>query len=325
MKVARAVIKGLTRMAECSGLVVAMWLIVLTAALPFAAVMEDAIRTDVGSSLIHEDLRQGLDLGWLEEFRDRRGGLADTLRPVRVSPAMPFETLELWLNGGWVSDNRVLAAAGGLFLVVWILVQGGILTHLSSPELRFGWSTFLAAGSTYFFRFLRLALMMGVAYYGVYRLAYWMFPAIETWTRDITSEKTALGLHLVGLVVVATLMAIVHLVAEFARIATVREKRRSMLLAVVRSGRQVGRHPLQSAGVFGVMLLMLGSVQVLYYWTAPAVGGAGPWALLIAFGIGQVYLLIRWALRIARYGAEIALFDSWTRPALSPGRDPTDI
>ncbi len=53
-------------------------------------------------------------------------------------------------------------------------------------------------------------------------------------------------------------MALVHLVADFARIATVREKRRSMILAVVRSARQVARHPLQSMGVFAVMILMLG-------------------------------------------------------------------
>jgi len=325
MKVAKAVVRGLMRMAECSGLVVAMWLIVLIAALPFAVVMEDTIRTDVGSSLIHEDLREGLDLGWLEEFRYRHGGgLADTLRPVRVSSAMVFETLELWLSGGWVSENRALAASGGLFLIIWILVQGGILTHLSSPELRFRWSTFLASGGAYFFRFLRLAMMMGVAYYGVYKLAYWMFPAIDRWTRDVTAETTVLGLHLAGLVGVVTLMAIVHLVAEFARIATVREKRRSMILAVARSVHQVGSHPLQSVGVLGVMFLILGLVQVMYYLMAPGIGGSSPLALVVAFAIGQVYLLIRWALRIARYGAELALYDSWTGPTLTRGEQPVD-
>ena len=324
MKVAKAVVWGFVRMTQCSGLVVAMWLLVLLAALPFAAVMEDTIRTDIGSSLIHEDLREGLDLGWLEEFHHRRGGLAGALQPVRVSPAMAFETLELWLNGGWVTENRGLAAAGGLFLIVWILVQGGILTHLASPELRFGWSTFLAAGGSYFFRFLRLALLMGVAYYGVYKLAYWMFPAIDRWTRDVTVEKTVLGYHLGGLVIVAILMALVHLVADFARIATVREKRRSMILAVVRSARQVARHPLQSMGVFAVMILMLGLLQLVYYWLAPGIGGGSPLALLVAFGIGQVYLMIRWAIRIARYGAEIALFDRWTRPALGRSQLPID-
>lgn len=319
MKVARAVVKGMMRMMECSGLVVVMWLTVLVAALPMAAVMEDAIRSDVGSSLIHEELRQGLDLGWLEEFQYRRGDLAETLQPVRVSPAMAFETLELWVSGGWVLESRGLVAAGGLFLILWILVQGGVLTHLTSPELRFRWSTFLAAGATYFLRFLRLALMTGIAYYGVYRLAYWLFPAVDRWTQDTTTERAVLGLHLVALGLVAALMAGVHLVADFARIATVREKKRSMALAIVRAVRQVGSHPLQSVGVLGVMLLFLALLQVTYYWAAPGVSGVSPWALLVSFAIGQLYLLVRWALRIARYGAEIELYDSWTGPQLDRG------
>lgn len=319
MSVAKAVIRGLMRMAECSGLVVVMWLIVLVAALPMAVVMEDLIQTDVGSSMIHEDLRRALDLGWLEEFHSRRGGLAESLRPVRLSPAMVFETVDLWVSGAWVSENRALAAAGGLFLVVWILVQGGILTHLISPELRFRWSTFLAAGGNYFFRFLRLALMMGAGYYGVFKLSYWLFPAIDRWTYDITTEKTVLGYNLAALGLIAILLTSVHLVGEFARIATVQEKRRSMILAVVRSVRLVGRHPLQSTGVFLVMFLMLGLLKVAYYWIAPGISGVSPLALLLTFAVGQGYLLIRWGLRIARYGAEIDLYDGWTGPRVGRG------
>lgn len=309
------------RMAECSALVIVMWLIVLLAALPLAMVMEDTIRADVGSSLIHEDLRGGLDLGWLEEFRHRNGALAETLQPVRVSPAMAFDTLELWLSGGWVEENRALAATGGLFLVIWVLLQGGILTHLSSPDLRFRLSTFLAAGGSYFFRFLRLAVMTGLAYYGVFKIAYRLFPAIERWTRDTTAETRVLAFHLAAAVGVAFFLAVVHVVAEYARIATIREKRRSMVLAVVRSVLQVGRHPLQTMGVFATMLVLLGLVQVLYYWTAPGIAGESPAALLVAFLVGQVYLLIRWALRIARYGAEIELYDSWTGPVLNRATD----
>lgn len=315
MKIARAIVQGLKRMTECSGLVVAMWLIVLLVAVPFAAIVETSIREDVGASRMHEELRSGVDLGWLEEFHHRGGDLARTVHPVRLSPAMVFANLDLWLSGEWLTENRVLAAAAGLFLVAWILAQGGILTQLASPDLRFAWSSFLAGGGTYFFRFLRLALMAGVAYYGVYRLAYWLFPALDRSTRDVTSETRVLLLHLAGLGVVGLLMSAVHLVADFARIATVRDKRRSMVLAIVRSIGQVGRRPLQALGVFCVMTLMLGLLQVLYYWLAPGVAGSTPASLILALIVGQMYLFFRWALRIARYGAEMALYDSWTVPS----------
>ena len=92
-----------------------------------------------------------------------------------------------------------------------------------------------------------------------------------------------------------------------------------MILAAVRSGRLVGRHPLQSAGVFGVMFLMLVLLKVTYYWTAPGISGVSPLALVLAFAVGQGYLLIRWALRIARYGAELDLYDRWAGPRLGRG------
>lgn len=314
MTTVKAVVSGFMRMARCSGVVLALWLLVLAAALPMAVVMENTIRTDVGASAIHQDLRQGLDLGWLEEFHSRRTGLAVELRPVRVSPAMVFESLDLWLSGAWVSQGRSLVATGGLFLMVWVLVQGGVLTQLTSPEIGFRWSTFLAAGSTYFFRFLRLAALMGLVYYGVYKLAFWLFPAIERATRDVTVEKQVLGLYLLAALAIGILLACVHLVAEFARIATVREKRRSMILSVARSARLLAKHPLQAIGVFGFLAVLLGVLQVGYYWIAPGVTGVSPLAIVLAFLVGQLYLLFRWALRVARYGAEIELYDRWVGP-----------
>ena len=321
MIVAKVVIKGLMRMAECSILVLVLWLIVALAALPMAAVLEDTIRSDVGASRIHEDLRTGLDLSWLEEFHHRGEGLAETLQPVRVSSAMVFANLELWLDGSWMSENRSLAAAALLFLMIWILLQGGVIAHLSSTDPGFRWGAFLTSCGRYFLRFLRLGLLMGVAYYGVYKLAYWLFPAIDDWTKDVTVERTVLIFHLGALCLVVGMMATVHLVADFAKIATVKEGRRSMVLAVLRSVRQVARHPLQSYGLLSVMFLMLALVQVTYAWIAPGVGGASPLALVLAFGAGQLYLLTRWALRIARFGAEIELYSRWTE-ALSVPDEP---
>lgn len=312
MTVVRALTKGLYRMTESSILVVVIWLTVLLAALPLAVMMEDIIRSDVGASMIEDDLREGLDLGWLEEFHYRNGGLADALKPVRVTPALVFDNLELWLSGGWVTQSRGLAVAGGMFLAVWILMQGGVLALLVSSETGFSLRAFLAAGGTFFFRLLRVALITGAAYYGVYKIAYWLFPAIERWTLDITVERTVLGMHLAGAGVVMILMWCVHLVADFAKIAVVIEGRRSAVLAVLRSTRQLLKHPFQAMGLAGIMVALLALLQVLYFWVAPGIQGFHPMTLILVFGVGQLYLLARWGLRIARYGAEIELFRTWT-------------
>lgn len=320
MMVFRAIVKGLLRMAQRPGLISALWLAALLCALPLALTMEETIRSDVGASLIHRDLQAGLDLGWLEEFQSRAGAAAKLLQPVRVSPAMVFANYDLWLTGGWATEVRLLTALIGLFLLVWIALQGGVLTMVASPDLRFEWSTFLAASGRYFFRFLRLALIMGVAYFGIYKLAHWLFPAIERWTRDVTVETTVLVCHLGGVVLVAILMSVAHLVADFAKISTLREKRRSMVLAIGHSVRVVGRHPLQATGLLIVMFLILLGLQLLYFWSSPGTTGTTTIALVLAISMGQVYLWMRWGLRVARYGAEIELYDRWTgRPAPDRG------
>jgi len=320
MGILRAIYKGLMRMTESSALVLVMWGMVLLSALPMAVVMENTLRTDVGSSLIHEEIRQGLDMGWLEEFHHRGGEFAATLLPARVTPALVFDNLELWFSGAWITEYRGLAAAGGLFLVFWILLQGGVLSHLATPGQSFGWSSFLGAGGAYFWRFLRIAVIMGFAYYGVFRLAYWLFPVIKERTRDLTVERTALIINVMAALFVVVLLGLVHLVSDFARIATIREQRRSMVLALIRSLQRVILHPLQSFGLLGVMSLLLLLVQWVYFWTAPGVRGTSFLALLLTFLIGQLYLMARWALRIARYGAELELFDLWSRPPLDSGR-----
>ena len=311
MRILTAAMAGLMGMTRSLAVVMVVWLSILVSALPLTVVMGEAIKTDLGSSQIQEDLRGGLDLGWLEELHHRREGLARTLTPGRVSGAMAFENLELWLSGGWVTENRQLAATGVLFLLVWILLQGGVIAHLSRPGTRFHLGSFLGESGTFFFRFLRIAVIMGVGYYGIYRLAYWLFPAIEEWTRDVTVEKTALGLHLMGAVAVVLLMTWVHLIADYAKIATVQESRRSMILAVAHSLRQVTRHPLQSFGLMGMLFLIVIASQWALFLVMPDVRNASVQATVLAFILGQGYLLIRSALRITRFGAEIALYKQW--------------
>lgn len=312
MSVLKALAWGIRRMIAAFVVVLVTWLSVLLFALPGAVIMEELIREDIGASLIHEHLREGLELGWLEEFHHRQGGLARTLTPSAVSSVAAFDNLEAWFSGSWFTRHQGLAAAAIMFLFFWFFLQGGILSQLAQPGRPFAMGSFMGDGGSYFFRFVRLGLLSGTAYYGIYRLACWLFPKIGRITQDVTVEKTALAYHLSGALVIVLMMAVVRLIADYARIATIRERRRSMLLAVLRSLRQVARHPLQALSVLAVLSAMLLLFQGVYSWLAPDVTDRTVVGLLVAVGIGQVYLILRWALRVTLYGAEISLFDEWT-------------
>jgi hypothetical protein len=311
MHVLKAATAGLSRVLGSPLLVVTLWLLTLVVALPLTVAMEESMRTDIGSSQVEQELRGGLDLGWLEEFHYRNDGLARLLTPGRVGPVMAWENLELWFSGDWLLENRQLAATGVFFLLLWILIQGGLIRELSRPDSRFQIGSFLGASGTFFLRFIRIAAIAGFAYYGVYRLAFWLFPAIERWTQDVTAEKTALGFHLVGAGLIVLLMTLVHLISEYAKIATVQEDRRSAILAMVHSLVKVLRHPLQCFGLMGVFFLALAIAQWLLYLVLPDARNASVQAVVLAFFIGQIYLLARTALRLARFSAEIKLYNQW--------------
>lgn len=319
MSVLKALATGLRRTMGSGAPLLIVWLTVLLSALPGAVIMEELVRQDIGASLMHEDLRDGLDLGWLEEFHYRKPGLARTLRPSSVTSVAPFDNLEAWFSGTWFTQHRGLAAAGIGFLLVWIYLQGGILDHLAHPGRTFEIGPFMGAGGSYFFRFLRLGLLSGAAYFGIYRGARWLFPRIERLTQDVTVERTALAYHLFGAAAILLVMGFVRLVADYAKIATLREQRRSMLLAVLRSSGRVVRHPIQAFGLLGVLSALLLLLQGLYFVLAPQITGTTASALLVAFAVGQVYLILRWALRITLFGAEIHLFDQWSGRGVGRG------
>jgi len=287
-----------------------LWLTGLLFALPAAVFIEEAVHEFIGSSLAHETLRGSMDLAWLEEFMEEAQGMSSTVKPSRLSPAGVLDNLELWFSGDLFRENLGLAALGILFAFFWTLMSGGVLAHLTRPEDYQGLVTFLAASSRYFFRFLRLVVASGVAYYGIYRFSTWLFPSIERATRDVTVERTVLAYNLIAAAFVALLLIFVRVVVDYAKISTVIEERRSMSLAASRAIRLVVSHPFRTLGLYCSMGLLGILLTTVYFFLVPDVAGSGLGHMVLALSVGQLYLLLRWVLRISLLGAESIVFQS---------------
>lgn len=287
-----------------------LWLMGLLFALPAAVFIEEAVHEYIGSSLAHETLRGPMDLAWLEEFLDQAGGMSSTIEPSRLSPAAVIDNLELWFSGDLFKENLGLAALGILFGLFWTLMSGGVLAQLTRPEDHQGLAPFLAASSRYFFRFLRLVLVAGLAYYGIYRFSTWLFPRIEQATRDVTVEGTVLAYNLIAAAFVALLLILVKVVVDYAKIGTVIEERRSMSIAGLRAIQLVVTHPIRTLSVYFSMGLLGLLLTAVYFFLAPDVAASGLGPMVLALVVGQLYLLLRWMVRISLLGAESIVFQS---------------
>lgn len=287
-----------------------LWLLGLLFALPAAIFIEEAVHEYIGSSLAHESLRGPMDLAWYEEFKAEAGGVSSMVTISRLSPAAVLDNLELWFSGDLFQENAGVAALGILFALLWTLMSGGVLVHLTTSEDQPDSDSFLASSSRYFFRFLRLVIAAGLAYYLIYRFSLWLFPEIERATRDVTVERTVLLYNLVAAAFVLLLLVLVKVSIDYAKISTVVEERRSMVLAALRGAQFVVTHPVRTLGIYVAMGVLGLLLAVVYYFATPGVGGEGSALIVLALVVGQVYLLLRWVLRISLLGAESLLYRS---------------
>ena len=302
-------LRGFGKVAGSPGLVLWLWIVNVAMALPAAAVLTESIRDSVGTSLVHQNLRDGFDMGWYGEYSAEARGIESTFTPTVTGAGAFFNNIEAWFNGDIFETYRGLLGLGILYAIMWTFFLGGILQRYGEGAGLFRLNEFFAESASYFFRFLRLAIISGFFYYLVYRFAAWLFVRMETSTQDVTSEEFVFAYVLAGSLLVVFLLTFVNMAFDFAKIATYRENRRSMVLATLKG--------------FGFVLSNLGKTTTLYYglglagvlmlliynFIAPGVGQSSASGVAMAFLIGQAYLVAKLVLRLTFYTSEIALFD----------------
>lgn len=319
MSIIKSLGKGLWRALTSPGLALGLWLVNVVVALPAAVVMSRSIESSLGSSQVYETMQEGFDMGWYGEFESRAKGLETTFTPTVLGAGAMYNNLEAWLSGGMFQWFSGIVGMGALYALIWTFLLGGVLERLGPS--RGGSKRFFSAGGRFFFRFLRLAVLSAVLYYGVYRLGGWLFGWIESAIRDVTVEKTVLGYTVAGAVVVAFLLTFVNMAFDYAKIATYLEDRRSMIVAALRGFYFVLANPIKTFGLYYALAILGAALLGLYASVAPGAGQSTPMAIGAAFLVGQAYLLARIVLRLAFYGGQMALYEAAARAAESASEE----
>lgn len=197
-----------------------------------------------------------------------------------------------------------VAAVVVIHLACWLFLWGGLLDRLAGPR-RGGPVGFFAASGLFAFRFLRLAVMSGAAYWLVLmQLHPWIFNVVHPGLmRDVTSEWQAAATRTAGYLVVLAAVAVVAVTMDLARVRTVVEDRRSMLGAVTAAIRFIRRRP---AGVVALVTLNVAALLlVLGVWSLAAPGATA--GTIVAIGATQAYLLARILTRVSLAASLLAL------------------
>ncbi len=249
----------------------------------------------------------GVNYDWWNEFLAQTAGLGQTFVPAILGFAAVLKNISSIADAQRVPTVIALAIAANVLLSIFLM--GGVLDRLARDR-RTGSYGFFSACGMYFFRFLRLGAVAGVVYYVLFAgLHDWLFDGLfQAMTRDLTVERTALFYRVLLYLAFATVLVLVNVYFDYAKIRMVVEDRRSVVGALAASARFVGRNPGAVFGLYLLDTLVFLTVVALYALVAPgAAGGVAAW---VGFLVGQVYIVLRVCVRLLFGATQIALFQS---------------
>lgn len=300
-----AFVRGWRRVAAAPWLVAGTWLTTLLLAAPLAFALREMLADHLGASLAAQAAKDGVNFDWWNEFLAQAAGVGTSFVPRIIGFAAVLGNLSRLADG--VAPSTIPAAAVGAYIVLSIFFAGGALDRLARGRAT-GAAGFFAACGVFFFRFLRLALIAGVAYWWIFTALHaWLFDDLfETLTHNLTVERTAALYRAVLYLVFGAALAAVNLVIDYAKVRAVVEDRRSMVMALFAALRFVRRN-LAAAGA--LYLLNLGAfLLLLFAYSLVAPGVAGDWRMWLGLVIGQLFILLRCAVRLQFAASQIALF-----------------
>lgn len=304
----RALLDGFGRVRRAPAIVGGVYILTLLPAVPLTLALHDAIAAHLGSSVLAEGMAEGVSWEWWEEFQAGARGIERTFTPSVIGFAAVLRNLSGFLDRDELHSTLVVVVV--FYLTSWAFLIGGILDRFARQR-RVSVAGFFAACGTYFFRFARLAVLVGLSYWVLIGpLHGWLFDEVyTTLTHNVTVERTAFAIRVALYAVIAALLLAVNLVVDYAKIRAVVEDRRSMIGALLAAVRFVRRRPAATAGLYlsNSLLFML----VLAAYAAAASGtGTGGASIWRAFVIGQGYVVARLVLKLVFCASQTAYFQS---------------
>lgn len=306
MSVAAAFQEGWGRIGRAPLVAVGLYALTLVVAIPPAFLLRSAIAHHLGGSMAADAAATGVNFDWWNEFLAQASGLGQTFTPSVIGFAAVLRNLSS------IADSTSLPAALALIVAAHsacsLFLLGGVLDRLARDRTT-GTHGFFAACGVYFFRFLRLALIGGLAYAALFLwLHRWLFDEIYlSWAREVTAERTAFVIRLLLYAVFGAILAAVNVLIDYTRIRMVVEDRRSALGALLAALRFIRRQPGAVAALYLLNAAVFLGVLAFYYVVAPGAGGSTA-AVIAGFFVTQLYIALRVVVRLSFASSQIALF-----------------
>ena len=297
---------GIRRVAGAPLILAGIWLMTTLVGLPLALALRGEISTHLGTSLASEPAANGVNYEWMQEFADQATGLGATLRPTILGFGAVLDNLSALLDQ--TARPLLIVGAAGTYILLWLFVAGGIIDRYARDRAT-GVHGFFSASGVFFFRFLRLGVVM-LAVYGLLfgYLHPWLFDRMyPRLTREVNLEPTAFFIRAGLYLAFGLALGACNLVFDYAKVRAVVEDRRSALGALTSGLRFVRRNAGAAVTLYLLDMGLFVITLAAYAAVAPGAGGVG-WTMWVGFAIAQLYILARLCVKLVFWASETALF-----------------
>ncbi|MEO8074969.1 MAG: hypothetical protein ABI818_01490 [Acidobacteriota bacterium] len=306
MKVTTAFRDGIRRVNGAPMVLVGMFSVTLLIALPLSYALRGMIATHFGPSLAADSAAAGANYDWWQEFSAQATGLGTTFVPSIVGFGAVLDNLSGLLDNLPVAST--IAGVTAAWLVVWSFLSGGVIDRLARARRTRSLGFFGACGM-HFWRLLRLGACGWLFYWILFTYLHgWIFTAwLPRLTRDVTAERTAFAVRLLGYAIFGVLVVVVNVVFDYARVRLVVEDRRGGIGALAAGIRFVARHAASVLGLYAVNAVAFLVLVTIYAVVATRAPGAGL-SMWLTLAVAEGYILARHYLKLLFYASETAFF-----------------
>lgn len=307
------------------------WVVNVAMALVLALPLFNQLNTYIRSTLREDELLSGFSANWYQTWQiDTQASELTRYVDYSILGHAPFLNHAEAVLGG-----TVVKAVGKFFynLVVYqsfttpdlltgftflyILLStflAGAFIGTYAKDYRLSFTEFLMEGAKHFGRFFRLSLFSLVIYYIFFLWLFdWATNRIPLWTANEPSEMTPFIYYMVKNTLVLLLLSLVTMCFDYAKVRIVVEDRISALFALVAGTRFAFKNFRKTYSLY-LLLTIIGLLLIVVFALLKKQLAQETYAtILLAFALGQVYLIARMWLKASFYAGQTALYQNVER------------
>lgn len=202
-----------------------------------------------------------------------------------------------------------------LFLLLAIFTMGGILSAFQKPEQSFSFRDFWSSGAYYFWRILRLTIYFTIVQLFLIAMAVSIFQyTLKGGPGTFGNEYYIIKMMAIIFPIYLMLALLVSLIQDYAKIYTVSQDSRWLFQAIWNSFALVFKNIGSTLFLYLLNLLTLGIIAYIYWLYNKTGKISSVESLVVAFVIGQLFIIFRIGIRLVNLGGASYLFSQIFSP-----------